>query len=291
MANWEGVSEFVAVAETESFTSAANKLNTSVAQVSRKVSALENRLATKLLNRTTRRVSVTEAGQLYYQHCRQVIDGLEQAERVITNMQSVPQGKLKVTAPVTYGEQRIAPLLNQFMTLYPQLELQLVLTNQKLDLIEQGVDLAIRLGRLDDSSMMAKRLASRQLYVCAAPSYLKDHGEPHTLSELSQHNCLLGSMDYWRFREVGKERNVRVQGNIRCNSGSALTDAALKGLGIVQLPDYYVEEHIESGELVELLPLYREEQEGIWALYPHNRHLSTKVRSLVDFLREQFESQ
>lgn len=291
MANWEGVSEFVAVAETESFTSAANKLDTSVAQVSRKVSALENRLATKLLNRTTRRVSVTEAGQLYYQHCRQVIDGLEQAERVITNMQSVPQGKLKVTAPVTYGEQRIAPLLNQFMTLYPQLELQLVLTNQKLDLIEQGVDLAIRLGRLDDSSMMAKRLASRQLYVCAAPSYLKDYGEPHTLSELSQHNCLLGSMDYWRFREAGKERNVRVQGNIRCNSGSALTDAALKGLGVVQLPDYYVEEYIESGELVELLPLYREEQEGIWALYPHNRHLSTKVRSLVDFLREQFDSQ
>jgi DNA-binding transcriptional LysR family regulator len=287
MANWEGVSEFVSVAETESFTAAAKKLDTSVAQVSRKVSALEDRLAIKLLNRTTRRVSVTEAGQTYYQHCRQVLDGLEQAERAVSNLQSTPQGKIKVTAPVTYGEQQIAPLLNQFMEIHPQLELHFQLSNQQFDLVEQGFDLAIRLGRLHDSSMMAKRLSSRHIHVCASPDYIERYGEPYTLSELRQHNCLIGAKDYWRFIESGKERSIRIKGSIHSNSGNALTDAALKGIGIVQLPDYYVQSYLESGQLIDLLSAFQEEREGIWALYPNNRHLSPKVRMLVDFLAEK----
>ncbi len=168
MANWEGVSEFVAVAETNSFTGAANKLKTSVAQISRRVSALEERLAVKLLHRTTRKVSLTEAGQLYYQQCKHLVEGLELAELAVTQMQAEPKGLLKVTAPVTYGEMNLAPLLHQFIEKYPQVNLDLNLTNQKLDLIEQGVDVAIRLGRLQDSSLIAKRLSSRQLYVCAS---------------------------------------------------------------------------------------------------------------------------
>ncbi|MGF1763016.1 LysR substrate-binding domain-containing protein [Aliivibrio kagoshimensis] len=287
MANWEGVSEFVSVAETESFTAAAKKLDTSVAQISRKVSALEDRLAIKLLNRTTRRVSVTEAGQTYYQHCRQVLDGLEQAERAVSNLQSTPQGKIKITAPVTYGEQQIAPLLNQFMEKHPQLELHFQLSNQQFDLVEQGFDLAIRLGRLHDSSMMAKRLSSRRIHVCASPDYIERYGEPYTLSELRQHNCLIGAKDYWRFIESGKERSIRIKGSIHSNSGKALTDAALKGIGIVQLPDYYVQSYLESGQLIDLLSAFQEEREGIWALYPNNRHLSPKVRMLVDFLAEK----
>ncbi|ABV85594.1 LysR substrate-binding domain-containing protein [Shewanella pealeana] len=286
MFNWEGVSEFVAVAEAESFTKASQRLGISTAQVSRQISALETRLASKLFHRTTRKVSVTEVGRVYYQHCRQVLDGLEEAERAITNLQTTPRGLLKITAPVTYGEKTIAPLINDFASLYPELEVKLNLSNQKLDLVDEGYDLAIRLGHLEDSSMMAKKLSSRTQYVCASPNYLATYGLPHSLSELDQHNCLIGTMDYWRFQESGKTRNVRVKGSLSCNSGHALVDAAIKGIGIVQLPDYYVLPFIESGELTPLLEQNRQPEEGIWALYPQNRHLSPKVRMLLDFLSE-----
>ena len=287
MFHWEGVSEFVAVAEAESFTAAAKRLGISTAQVSRQVSALEARLTTKLFYRTTRKVSVTEVGNIYYQHCRQVLDGLEEAERAITNLQSTPTGKLQITAPVTYGERSIAPLVNNFVAKYPDLDVRLHLTNQMVNLIDEGFDLAIRLGKLNDSTMMAKRLASRTQYVCASPSYLAAFGVPHSLSELGHHNCLQGTLDYWRFLEKGKVHNVRVKGNISCNSGRALVDAALKGIGIVQLPDYYVLPFIENGQLVSLLEQSREPGEGVWALYPHNRHLSPKVRLLLDYLGEE----
>jgi DNA-binding transcriptional LysR family regulator len=285
--NWEGVTEFVAVAEAQSFTGAAKALDTSVAQISRKVAALEERLSIKLLIRTTRKVSVTEAGQTYYQHCRHLVEGLKQADRAITELNATPQGRLKITSSVTYGEQLIAPLLSDFMLMYPQLELELVLSNQTFDLVEQDFDLAIRLGRLSDSTMMAKRLSSRQVRVCASPAYIEKYGEPHTLSELSQHNCLVGSLPIWRFIENKKEKSVRVKGSVHCNSGAALTNAALKGLGIVQLPDFYVQESMDKGELVEILVPYREPKEGIWAVYPNNRHLSTKVRLLVEFLAKE----
>jgi len=287
MFNWEGVSEFVAVAETESFTAAGKRLGISTAQVSRQVSALETRLTTRLFYRTTRKVSVTEVGNIYYQHCRQVLDGLEEAERAITNLQSTPVGKLQITAPVTYGERSIAPLVNNFVSKFPDLDVQLYLTNKKLDLIDEGFDLAIRLGKLDDSAMMAKRLSSRIQYVCASPDYLNAYGIPHSVSELERHNCLQGILDYWHFQENGKDRNIRVKGNLRCNSGRALVDAALKGIGVVQLPDYYVLPYIESGKLIPFLEQNRAPDEGIWALYPHNRHLSPKVRLLLDYLSEQ----
>ncbi|WP_203299214.1 LysR family transcriptional regulator [Marinobacter sediminum] len=286
MYRWEGVNEFVAVAETESFTQAARRLDVSTAQVSRQVSALETRLATRLFYRTTRRVSVTEAGRIYYQHCRQVLDALDDAERSITNLQLSPRGKLRLTAPITYGEKRIAPLVNEFVLRYPELDVEMNLTNQKLDLVGGGYDLAVRLGKLEDSSMMARRLSSRTLYVCASPQYLAARGTPHELAELAQHNCLQGNLDYWRFQEQGQPRNVRISGNIRCDSGRALLDAALKGIGIVQLPDYYVQTALDSGQLLPLLTDYREDDDGIWAVYPQTRHLSPKVRMLLDFLVE-----
>ena len=287
MSDWSCVSEFVAVAETESFTAAGKRLGISTAQVSRQISALEERLSAKLFYRTTRKVSVTEVGGIYYQHCRQVMDGWADAERAITNLQSTPKGKLKITAPITYGERSVAPLVNDFVTQYPELEVQLVLSNQQIDLIDEGFDLAIRLGQLGDSTMIGKRLATRKQYVCAAPEYLSAFGAPHTLSELDRHNCLSGTLDYWRFQEKGKARNIRVKGNFSCNSGPVLVDAALKGMGIVQLPDYYVQEYINQGQLIELLPNYREPDDAVWALYPQNRHLSPKVRMLVDYLAKE----
>ncbi len=293
--HWEGISEFVYVAEHESFTQGAKALGISTAQVSRQISALEQRLNIKLLYRTTRRVSLTEEGRVFYQHCRGVLDGLDAAEQAVSNLQSKPQGKIKLTAPVTYGEQQLLPLINDFMVQYQDIEVSAFLSNQKIDLIEGGYDLAIRIGKLNDSTMMAKKLSQRTNFVCAAPAYLDKHEIPTVLNDLSQHNCLLGTRDYWHFidtdprvsEDAGKEKNLRVSGTVQYNSGYSLVDAALKGLGIVQLPDYYVQKYLASGELVSLLDDYREPTENIWAVYPHNRHLSPKIRLLVDYLAEQ----
>lgn len=284
---WEGISEFVCVAEYESFTRAAKALGISTAQVSRQISALEQRLNIKLLYRTTRKVSLTEEGRVFYQHCRSVLDGLDAAEQAVSNLQSKPQGRIKLTTPVTYGEQQLLPLINDFMMQYHDIEVTAFLSNQQIDLIEGGYDLAIRIGKLRDSTMMAKKLSLRTNFVCATPAYLHQYGMPRTLDDLSQHNCLLGTRDYWHFVEKGTEKNLRVSGSIQYNSGYSLVDAALKGLGIVQLPDYYVQKYLVSGALVSLLDDYREPEESIWAIYPHNRHLSPKIRLLVDYLAER----
>lgn len=288
MFGWEGVTEFASVAETGSFTGASRQLGISTAQVSRQISALENRLNTKLFYRTTRKVSLTEEGQLYYRHCRQILDSLAEAERAISERQGMPRGLLKLTAPVTYGEQFIMPLINDFMLEYPSIEVTMILTNQTVDLIDGGYDLAIRLGRLNSpSTMVARRLSHRTQFVCAAPEYLEKYGTPHTLSELRHHNCLIGNHDHWHFQEAGRERSFRVTGNLRCNSGNALRDAALKGLGLIQLPDYYISDDLTQGRLIPVLSAFQEQEEGIWVLYPQNRHLSPKVRLLVDFLAER----
>lgn len=287
MTSWEGVREFTAVAETSSFTTAAARLGVSVAHISRQIVRLESRLDVKLFHRTTRKVMTTEEGRVYYQHCRQVLDGLEEAERAITNLQSQPSGKLRMTAPVSYGEKYIAHLVNDFLLRYPKLEVELHLTNQRLDLVEEGVDLAIRLGVLEDARLVARKLGAREQYLCASSDYVSRRGEPHTLSDLDGHDCLLGTLDYWRFNDEGRARNIKVKGRMRCNNGPALLDAALKGLGLVQLPDYYVEEYLRQGALVSVLDTHRPTQEGIWALYPQNRHLSPKVRLLIKYLRER----
>ncbi|MFC3150393.1 LysR family transcriptional regulator [Litoribrevibacter euphylliae] len=284
---WDGISEFVAVVEQNGFTSAAQRLNTSPAQVSRKVAALEQRLAVKLLNRTTRKVSLTEAGQLYYQQCKELVSGLEYADLMVSQMQTKPMGLIKITAPVTYGERIIAPLLNDFLVTYPDLEVELILSNQTLDLIDQGINLAIRLGQLKDSSFIAKRLANRKLYVCATPEYLSRHGTPHTLSELNRHHCLIGSREQWRFKETNKTRNLSVQGRIKYNSGPALLDAALKHLGLVQLPDFYVDAYLESGTLIEVLHPFQDNSEAVWAMYPERQFLSPKIQLLLGYLSDR----
>ncbi|NKF51874.1 LysR family transcriptional regulator [Shewanella sp. WXL01] len=286
MSPWEGVMEFVAVAKTASFTAASKRLGISTAQVSRQVSQLENRLQTKLFYRTTRKVSLTEEGAVYFRHCEQVLDGLAEAERAISSLQQEPRGLIRITAPVTYGERFVMPAIIDFMQQYPQVEVVCELTNRQLDLVAGGYDLAIRLGYLVDSSMMAKRLASRTQYVCAAPSYITEFGQPTSLAQLADHNCLVGTHSHWSFTDKTQTYSIKVAGNLRCNSGFSLFDAALKGIGLVQLPDYYVSQALKQGKLVSILDEFQPEQEGIWALYPQNRHLSTKVRLLMAHLTE-----
>ncbi|MBL1376564.1 LysR family transcriptional regulator [Zobellella iuensis] len=287
MTTWDGINEFISVVETESFTAAARRLEVSVAHVSRRISQLEDRLGAKLLYRTTRKLRLTEVGQLYYRHTRKVLDELAEAERMVSAMEGRPVGRLRITAPVYYGERFLAPLVNDFLLQHPALELDMVLTNQTVDLVQEGFDLAIRLGTLDSSSLMCRKLARRTQYLCASPAYLAGHGTPATLADLSRHRCLAGTVEHWRFVEDGKPRPFRLGSGWHCNSGLALKDAALKGLGIVQLPDYYVQDELGQGRLVSLLDQYRLPDDGVWVVYPHNRHLSPKVRLLVDFLVER----
>ncbi|GAD89482.1 putative LysR family transcriptional regulator [Vibrio halioticoli NBRC 102217] len=287
MSQWEGIEEFVAVADSESFTKAAQMLDTSVAQVSRKLSALEARLGVKLVQRTTRRVSVTEVGLGYAQHCRMLLDGLAEAEREVTQVHSQPIGRLRITAPTTYGESVIAPMLMQFVARYPQLELDLQLSNKRLDLIADKFDIAIRIGTLPDSSLIAKKLTERQQYVCASAGFIAQYGKPTHPAQLTDYPCLLGSSSTWRFTENNKKLSLTMKGRLRCNNGNVLTQAVLQGNGIVQLPDFYVARYLQDHSLLELLKDYRAEKETIWALYPQNRHLSPKVKLAIEFLSEQ----
>ncbi|MBP8202904.1 MAG: LysR family transcriptional regulator [Pseudomonas sp.] len=286
MNRWEGLDEFVAVAECGQFTAAAERLGLSSSQVSRQIARLEERLQTRLFYRSTRRVALTEAGQTFLQHCQRLQDAREEALRAVGDLSSEPKGLLRMTCAVAYGERFIVPLVTDFMVQHPQLRVDIELTNRTLDLLHDGLDLAIRLGRLQDSRLVAARLAPRQMYLCAAPDYLQRYGRPHSLSELSQHNCLIGSSDLWSFQASGRDASVRVQGNWRCNSGQAVLEAALRGIGLCQLPDYYVLAHLRSGALVSLLDNQQPPDTAVWAIYPQQRHLSPKVRQLVDFLKQ-----
>ncbi len=285
MNRWEGLDEFVAVAECGQFTAAAERLGLSSSQVSRQIASLEERLHTRLFYRTTRKVALTEAGQTFLQHCQRLQDAREEALNAIGDLGSEPKGLLRMTCAVAYGERFIVPLVTSFMARHPRLSVEIELSNRTLDLVQDGFDIAIRLGRLQDSRMLATRLAPRRMYLCASPNYLQRYGRPHSLSELARHNCLIGSSDVWTFQLEGREASQRVNGNWRCNSGQAVLDAALAGLGLCQLPDYYVLEHLRSGALVSLLDNHQPPNTAVWALYPQQRHLSPKVRQLIDALR------
>ncbi|MEN8616468.1 LysR substrate-binding domain-containing protein [Shewanella baltica] len=289
MKQCQGLYEFVAVAEALSFKQAAEHLGLSSAQVSRQISSLEQRLGSKLLYRSTRQVSLTEMGAIYYHHCRQVLEQLDEAERAISQQQTEPRGLLRVTAPATYGEQVIAPLLNLFAAQHTDLTLWLQFSNEMTDMVHTGIDMGIRIGTLPDSTMMARRLANRKLYLIASPDYLALHGTPCSIEQLVEHSCLTHLDHPWRLSLKGKELNYKPTGKISTNSGYALLQAALQGLGIAQLPDFYLSKYLASGQLVSVLADNQPEEDGIWAIYPHNRHLSPKVRSAVDFLCEHIK--
>lgn len=285
--DWVGLSEFVAAAEQGSLTAAAQLLGCSVAQVSRNIRALEQSLQVQLLSRSTRQLHLTPAGELYLGQCRPLLYGLSQARQQLLDLQSQPSGVLKITTPVFYGETVLAPLLWQFLARYPRLQLELDLSNSQRDLVKDGFDCAIRLGQLQDSNLQARRLGSRQLYLVASPAYLAQQAPVHIVADLAQHRCLVGSVDDWRFCSAQQLLQYKPQPYLKCNSGVALLDAALHGLGVTQLPDYYLTEHLASGRLVALLPQLQPDDDGIWALYPLNPHLPQKVRLLLDFLQQQ----
>jgi len=285
---WESIEAFERVVRLGSFTRTADDLGVSRSHVSRQINALENRLDAQLLLRTTRKVSTTDVGQAFYMQCRQVLDNLDEAERAVLDLQANPRGILRVTVAGAFGEDFIAPAALDFMAEYRDLIVELNFSNRLIDLISEGYDVAIRAGTLKDSSLIARRISTRKLLTCASPEYLLRNGTPSSIHSLTNHNCLLGTLDSWRFRENGRNQDLRVSGNWRSNNGRSLLRAARAGLGLVQLPSFYLDQDIIDGALLPVLEDYNPTDTGVWAVYPHNRHLSAKVRLFVNFLADRF---
>jgi DNA-binding transcriptional LysR family regulator len=286
---------FARVVEEGSFSDAARALGLSKSAVSKQVGRLEDRLGVRLLNRTTRRLSLTEAGTAFYEGCRQLVADAEAAEQAVTHLASAPRGTLRVNAPMSFGQLHVAPALPDFLARYPDLGLEMQLNDRTVDLVEEGYDLAIRIGRLPDSSLIARRLAPMRRVVCAAPAYLDRHGRPQHPRELAHHECLIYSYlswgREWRFKGADGEIRVPIAGRLEMNNGDALLAAAREGHGVLLLPSFLVADELRAGTLEPILTDWCGEEAGaVYAVFPAGRNLSPKVRVFVDFLAERFGS-
>ncbi|MDR7103071.1 LysR family transcriptional regulator [Croceicoccus sp. BE223] len=282
---WDGLEEFVAVAGAGSFTAGAKAFGASVTHMSRAVARLESRLQTQLFNRTTRSVHLTETGRIFLERCQRLVDEREDAIAGIA-AQGQPSGSLRVTCSYALGERFVAPLVREFAQEHPALWVTLDLDNDVVDIISRGFDLAVRTGHLEDSRLIATRVAQRELVTVASRHYLSLRGQPRDIADLAGHDCLLGSASHWHFR---RGQSYRPQGRWQCNSGATVVDACLAGMGVCQLPAFYVRDHLAAGRLQEVLADERPEDEPIWAVYPTRRHLSPKVSGLVAILRAQLQ--
>lgn len=284
---------FARVAETGSFSAAARALNLSKSLISRQVSALEAELGARLISRTTRSLTLTEAGRGYYEQVVRILAQMEEADLSVSQLQATPRGKLRVNAPMSFSLLRLAPALPDFLALFPEIDVDLVMNDRRVDLMEEGFDLAIRIGRLADSSLVARKLSPMQRFIVASPAYLAKRGTPKIPADLRHHDCLCYSnadtIDEWRFCEPdGRAMSVEVKGRVRANNGDLLRVAALKGLGFVDLPNFLVSGDIESGALVPVLQDFIRQDGGVYAVYPHARYLPPKIRVFIDFLAERW---
>ncbi len=283
---------FVKVAQSGSYAAASKELGISRAMATKHVMHLENTLGVRLLNRTTRRISLTEAGTAYLDRCLQILEDIEEAELAVTSLHAEPQGLLRVSAPPFFGAFHLAPTIADYLKQYPKVRVDLVIRGGAVDMLAEGLDIAIRLGELPDSSLIARKLASSPRMVCGAASYFKKYGRPKVPQDLRQHNCLInmGSepRDFWRFVGPDKEQiTVRVSGTLRANTADPLRLAAIHGAGLVVLPTYMAGQDLSKGRLEAVLEEYELPAMDIYAVYPHRRHLSAKVRTFLDFLAER----
>jgi DNA-binding transcriptional LysR family regulator len=284
---------FVQVVDCGGFTDAARKLGLSKSAVSKHVSALEARLAVRLLTRTTRRVSPTEVGLAYYDRARSVLTEASEADSMVTAMQSTPKGALRLSAPVNFGITQVSPAVARFLCDYPEVDVNMVLDDRFVELVAEGYDLAIRIGTLADSSLRVRKLAEARSIIAAAPDYLARLGTPRTIDDLTEHQLLhysnLSTGNFWRLRGAsGEERQIRVGGRLTVNNGAALMRAAEAGLGIAQVPSFMIGDAITAGRLVEVLADRPADLLGIHAVYPQGRFPQPKLRAFVDYLADHF---
>ena len=287
-----GMTVFVRVVERGSFSAAARDLRLAKSTVSKQVAALEQSLGARLLNRTTRRLSPTEVGFAYYERCTRIIAEVEEAELAVARLQLEPRGTLRLNAPMSFGNLHVAPVIADFMSAYPELTVDMTLNDRMVDLVDEGFDVAIRIGRLADSTLIAKKIAPSRQIICAAPEYWQTHGIPTRPRDIADHNCLiytyLRNPHEWIFQTADGAETVSIAGKLRANNGEALRAAALKGYGVYLGPTFIVGEDLRAGRLRAVLGEFEAQNHFIHAVYPHSRHLSVKVRAFVDFLTGRF---
>lgn len=284
---------FLAVIETGSFTGAAEKLGTRSGQASKLISRLETELGVRLLNRTTRSVAPTEAGGAYFGRLKPLIDELDTLDLDIRNISQSPRGRLRLTAPLTFGTLELAPALNEFAGIYRDIELDVTFSDRVVNVVDEGFDLAVRVGRPGDSSLIIRRLCAVRIVVVGAPSYLEKHDALASPSDLAQHACIIDTNfrepNRWPFKgETGEVEMASVDGRIRYSNAEACVQAAELGLGLACVPAFVAGDALRSGRLIRLLPSFEPDPYDVHVLYPHSRHLAAKVRLLVDFLSERY---
>jgi DNA-binding transcriptional LysR family regulator len=284
---------FAQVVESGSFAKAADRLGLSTSAASRHVAELEGHLQTRLLNRTTRRVGLTESGRAFYERAVQLLADLSEAEQEASSATVVPRGTIRLTTSVNFGVRHVAPAIAEFMARHPEVRFDVSLSDRVVDLVEEGFDLAIRIGPPGPDNLVARKLGETRLVPCASPQYLAKHGAPKTPEELERHNCFtyeyVSPRHVWRFRDrSGAEHTVRVAGQLHSNNGDLLAEVAAQGTGVVFEPAFIVGPEVRAGRLVPLLQDFVPPPVPIYALYPSRKHLSAKVRRFVEFLVERF---
>jgi LysR family transcriptional regulator for bpeEF and oprC len=285
---------FVKVSERRSFVRAATDLGITQSGVSNAISRLEEQLGVRLLARTTRRVSLTEDGAAFFERCRHVLADLEEAELVLKQARLKPIGRLRIDMPVSFGRLKVVPLLGRFQAQYPEIKLALSFTDRYVDLIEESIDVSVRFGQLQDSSLIARRLTETQFRVVGTPDYFAKHGRPKRPEDLAAHNCLAITLRDtrlprdWRFGRDGAETTVTPKGNMSFGDGAALCDAACAGYGLAQIHGYYIDAALKSGQLEPVLEKFKPKLDPIALVYPQTRHLSPKVRAFIDFMVSRF---
>ncbi len=288
MDSFEGIIEFAAVAKTNGFSAAAKQLGCSTSHVSRQVSRLEKRLGCALLARSTRIVTLTDNGSTYYQQVKDLIIGLEQANEQVSQQQTHLTGTLKVSAAGGFAEHFLAPALMEFASNYPDLTIELDLNSRLVNLIEDGVDFAIRYGELNDSSLIARKLVSRPLMAVASKSYLDKHGVPKHPVHLKHHNCLIANKETWEFESDGKKEQIKVNGRWKSNNANLIMQACIKGLGVAYMPKSTFEDAVNDNLLIPILAPYWGRGANSWIVYPNKRFMPLRVRAAIDFLVEYF---
>jgi DNA-binding transcriptional LysR family regulator len=291
MDRFDEINAFTAVADARSFTHAARRLGVSSAQVSKLVARLENRLGARLLNRTTRDVSLTDTGRAYLERARSLVEEFDALEGSVRD-QSGPRGLLRISAPVSFGANQLTPALLDFAAAYPEVSLDVSATDRMVNLVEEGFDVGVRIGLLPDSSVIARKLAPVRLVTCAAPAYLQAAGAPAAPADLVHHEAILDNNmrdpTVWTYGGAGEEQEVRVHGRLRFGGADACVSAARRGLGITVTPAFAAADDLRTGRLIPLLCAYEPQLIHVHAVYPHARHLAAKVRVFVDFLAERF---
>ncbi|MBV1929386.1 MAG: LysR family transcriptional regulator [Gammaproteobacteria bacterium] len=284
---------FAAVGQTGSFAEAARRLNLANSVVSKRIKDLECHLQTQLLTRTTRKVSLTDNGYSYLEYVRKFLDELEEVETRLRHHTEMPVGTIKLSAPLSFGMQYLGPSIASYLKQHPNVEIKTYLSDRQVNLIDEGYDLSIRVGQLKDSSLIAKKLVDCRRVVCASPDYFAQHGKPQTLKDLKDHNCLsylnLAEGKAWPFMVEGKKKWQSVSGSFSADNGDILHEAAIEGCGVALLPTFIVGESLKAGKLEVALEEYEETDFNIYAVYQHTRHLSTKIRTLIDHLSVCFK--